>query len=298
MCGVSRRTIFRDLEALRIAGIPLEFDEELERYHIPTTFLLPPTNFSGEKALAVIALCHELGASGQLPYYEAARSAALKLESSLPASLRDNLRLLTWAIRINLGQVVAQDGQKGIYQQLVDAAARRRAVRIRYQSLTEWEEIRTKLYPYQVMFSRRSWYVTGRSPYHRATRTFSVARVTQLESLEEPFKIPRGFSIDRYRRNAWHLIPERGPNRHVVVRFQKMVATNVAEVAWHASQRTEFRKDGTMDFHVTVSGLSEISWWILGYGDQAEVLDPPELRKMVAEHARRMLATYQRRKTS
>ena len=108
-CGVSRRTIFRDLEALRLAGIPLEFDEEFERYHIATTFLLPPTNFSSEEALAVIALCYELGASGQLPYYEAARSAALKLESSLPASLRDSLRSLTQAIRINLGQVVAPD---------------------------------------------------------------------------------------------------------------------------------------------------------------------------------------------
>ena len=146
------------------------------------------------------------------------------------------------------------------------------------------------------MFSRQSWYVIGRSSFHRTTHTFSVGRVTQLEVLNDTFKIPRGFSIERYLRNAWHLIPERGPDRHVVVRFQKKVATNVAEVEWHASQRTKFRKGGTMDFHVTVSGLSEIASWILGYGDQAEVLNPPELRTMVADHVRRMMVCYERGK--
>jgi proteasome accessory factor B len=43
---------------------------------------------------------------------------------------------------------------------------------------------------------------------------------------------------------------------------------------------------------VTVSGLSEIMWWILGYGDQAEVLEPPELRKRIREHAGRMAERY------
>ena len=43
---------------------------------------------------------------------------------------------------------------------------------------------------------------------------------------------------------------------------------------------------------MTVEGLREISWWILGYGDQAEVLEPRELRNMVADRVRGMAATY------
>ena len=50
--------------------------------------------------------------------------------------------------------------------------------------------------------------------------------------------------------------------------------------------------DGSADYHATVSGLNEISWWILGYGDQAEVLQPPELRQLIAGRAKRMAATY------
>ena len=51
--------------------------------------------------------------------------------------------------------------------------------------------------------------------------------------------------------------------------FEKLVAKNVAEVTWHKTQRLVWLDDGRLDFHVTVSGINEISWWILGYGDQA-----------------------------
>ena len=44
---------------------------------------------------------------------------------------------------------------------------------------------------------------------------------------------------------------------------------------------------------MTVSGLWEISWWILGYGDQAEVLAPAKLRKMIAQRARNLADRYE-----
>ncbi len=71
-----------------------------------------------------------------------------------------------------------------------------------------------------------------------------------------------------------------------------MVAENVAEVLWHKTQRFEFNDDGTLDYRVTVSGLGEISWWILGYGDQAQVIEPPELRRLVGQRAARTAAYY------
>ena len=79
----------------------------------------------------------------------------------------------------------------------------------------------------------------------------------------------------------------------MLVRFGRQVAQNVAEVTWHKTQQLQFNADGTLDFRVTVSGLNEISWWILGYGDQAEVLEPPELRKMIAERIKRMAKMYE-----
>ena len=172
------------------------------------------------------------------------------------------------------------------------AITARRSVRITYRSLAEDKTICTRLDAYRLLFSRRSWYVIGRSSLHRGTRTFNLGRIDRIELLDDRYEIPQGFSVERYLRKAWHLIPESGPDREVVVRFSRKVAQNVAEVAWHKTQRLDFRPDGTLDFHVTVSGLGEISWWILGYGDQAEVLQPAELRKMIAAHAGRMLRFY------
>ncbi len=291
-CGVSRRTIFRDLDVLRQSGIPLAFDQRQQYYCIPGSCLLPPTNFTPEEALSLVVLCHELGNGGGLPFLGPARSAAVKLESSLPARLREQLRDVVSTIRIQPPPINPLEGRKPIYEQLLEAIVNRRNVRIRYDSLQERKKIATRLSPYRMFFSRRSWYVVGRSSLHRAKRTFHLGRILEIQTLDDHFQIPRGFSIERYLGNAWHMIPEKGRDSDVVVRFSKLVAQNVAEVNWHKTQRLAWRDDGTLDFHVTVSGLNEISWWILGYGDQAEAIEPPQLRGLIAERARRMAAMY------
>jgi proteasome accessory factor B len=288
---VSRRTIFRDLDVLRQSGVPLLFDENQQRYRIPSDYYLPPTNFTPEEALALIVLCSDLGEHSHLPFFRPAHSAALKLESSLPDRLRRQLRSPSSAIKIRLEPSNQLAAHERIYDQLVDALAQRRCVRIGYRSPIE-PEISTKVQPYRLLFSRRSWYLIGRSSLHRSVRTFNVGRITRLEPLDDAYEIPRGFSLGRYLRNAWHLVPEPGPDQDVIVRFSKLVAQNVAEVAWHKTQQLHFNDDGTLDYQVTVSGLNEMSWWILGYGDQAEVLEPDELRKLIAQKAARLVQIY------
>ena len=209
-CGVSRRTIFRDLDLLRSSGVPLRYDEDQQQYHIAGNNYLPPTNFTPEEALALIVLCHEMGDRAGLPFLNPARAAAVKLESALPGRLRDQLREVIGALRIQPLPKNPLEGMRPIYDQLIEAVTKRRSVRLRYRSLNEGEEIRTKLNPYQLFFSRRSWYVAGRSSLHRATRTFNLGRIAEIELLDDRYKIPRGFSIERFLRNAWHLIPEPG----------------------------------------------------------------------------------------
>jgi predicted DNA-binding transcriptional regulator YafY len=294
-CGVSRRTIFRDLDLLRASGVPLKYDEDRQQYHIAGNIYLPPTNFTPEEALSVIVLCHEMGDRAGLPFLNSARTAAVKLENALPGRLRDQLREVVNSMRIQPLPSNPLEGKRPVYDQLIEAVSKRCSVRMRYRSLNENEEIRTKLNPYQLFFSRRSWYVAGRSSLHRATRTFNLGRIVEIELLDDHYNIPRGFSVERFLRNAWHLIPEPGPDSNVLVRFGKMVAQNVAEVVWHKTQQLTFNKDGTLDFSATVSGLNEISWWILGYGDQAEVIQPPELRRLIAHRIDNLAKIYKER---
>ena len=75
-CGVGRRTIFRDLQTLRDAGVPLEFDSKAQRYFVASSLLMPPAQFTAEEALALIALATEFGRNRGLPFYEPAYNAS------------------------------------------------------------------------------------------------------------------------------------------------------------------------------------------------------------------------------
>ncbi len=291
-CHVSRRTIFRDLDTLRDAGVPVRFDSERQHFHIPGQYYLPPTNFTHEEALAVIVLCHELGSENRLPCYDAAVSAAVKLENCLPPNLREEVREVAGRMNIRLHSANTLDEHRDHYNKLVQAIGERQCVRIQYGSVAEAQTIQTKLNPYQMLFNRRSWYIVGRSSIHRATRTFNIGRIQHLEVLDERFKLPKNFSLDRYLGNAWNLIPEPGPDKEIHLRFQAQVAQNVAEVNWHKTQRIEYRDDGSLDFYATVSGLHEISWWILGYGDMVEVISPGKLRRMIIDRIQKSAAIY------
>ncbi len=291
LCGVSRRTIFRDLAALQMAGLPAHFDSAQQAYWLPGKAFLPPTGFALDEALALLVLCQNLGAKSGFPFQIAAHSAATKIASLLPPALRDQTQAITRSIGIRLPPRHRLSAEQHVYERLVHSLQHGRCVRISYQGMSDKTPFRTKLSPYRLFFSRRAWYVIGRSSSHRALRTFHLGRIKDIEILEDVSHIPPRFSLDRKLGNAWHMIRGK-PQMNVCVRFEPLVAGNVAEVLWHKTQRCERLPDGRLEFHATVDGMDEIVWWILGYGDQAEVLAPPELRQRVAEHARRLAARY------
>ncbi|MCL2348119.1 MAG: WYL domain-containing protein, partial [Planctomycetaceae bacterium] len=120
----------------------------------------------------------------------------------------------------------------------------------------------------------------------------NVERILAIKKTGEKYTIPSRFSLERYLKNAWHLIPEPVTDSKVVIRFSPMVAQNVAEVRWHKTQKIRKLADGSIEYHATVTGIHEIAWWILGYGKEAEVISPPELRAVIREHVREMSRIY------
>jgi predicted DNA-binding transcriptional regulator YafY len=293
LCGVSRRTIFRDLRALEASGSGTVYNQRLGGYRLPRKLLLNSTDFTLEEALSLLVLCCELGNTQTgIPFQRAARDAALKLLSNLPTHMQDVVGGTAELISVRLEpRGDFEDGQH-IFELMTRSCSSKRKVRIQYRSLAEEQVISTVVSPYRVVFLRRSWYVIGRSTLHRAVRTFHIGRIEQVDSLEATFEVPPRFSVDRYFGDAWSMIREPGQRHEVVVRFQKMVAHNVGEVRWHKNQKLVWNQDGSLEFHVIVDGLREIMWWILGYGDQAEVLQPKTLRDEVRRRVESMARTY------
>lgn len=300
-CQVSRRTVFRDIHTLQDSGIPIRFDEAKQGYTVNSKTFIPPTEFTLDEVLSLIILCKELGHSQSgIPFQNPAHSASTKLMGSLPDRLRETVTEISDAIEVKMAPHNLLTGSEPFYELFQQAIVQRKQVRVQYKSFMQGEqgEISTLLNPYRLLFGKRSWYLFARSSLHREIRTFNIGRILKAEPMETTYKIPQRFSLDRHLGNAWFLIRERNNRQKIVIHFKPMVARNVAEVQWHKSQKLVWQEDGSLKFYATVDGLKEIVWWILGYGDQAEVLEPPELRQLICERIDAMHKTYRTHKTA
>ncbi len=289
---VSRRTVFRDLNVLEMARIPYYFDRDAKTYRINHFFFLSPVNLTLPEALAMMVSAGRGKGAASGPLVAARARGALKLESVLPQAVRDYLGTIMDRLAMVPPASARHEGLEGMFDRLAGAVAEKKVCRIVYISFHERRQITVTVEPARLMFIGRAWYMTGYSRRHRQRRTFKLGRIKKLTVLTRTFDPadhaePEGGDFG----DAWCMIPE-GKLYDVHLRFRPRVAGNVAEVNWHHSQRVEWNDDGAIDFHVRVDGLGEITWWILGYGDQVRVISPAGLARRVAGVAKKVTAQY------
>jgi predicted DNA-binding transcriptional regulator YafY len=294
---VSRRTLFRDLKMLDAAGVPYGYDKKSQAYAIAKEYFLPPVNLTMAEALAMMLVTRKLIHPRTHPAHRLALEATCKVENAIPPRIRRHCGSILDKVAARQWPVSDVDGVRSVLNTVQQAIHQQNKLSLRYDSYFDGKVIDVVLHPYRAAFVHRGWYVIGRSEQHDAVRTFKLERVERATILPERFATDGAFDLDDYYGNAWQMI--RGDRRyHVVIRFSPKVAGNVEEVLWHKTQSTRRIADGAMLFEVDVDGLQEISWWILGYGDQAEVLEPQELRQLIADRARAMAAIYAESKPS
>jgi len=293
ICQVSERTIYRDINKLRELGIVISLHPETHRVSVSDPVYLPPVQFTLEEAFSMLTLCFEAAKEPVFPLLDAIGEATCKLFGALPRKITDQLMPLTGKVLMQKEPSHSHAGSTEAFLKVREACAKHRAVSIKYKSPKDPDSIFTRLHPYQIFFARHAWYVIGWAELFKEIRMFHIGRIEEIQVTDERFKNPKSFSLDRYLRNAWSLIPEPGPDSDVEIRFSPLVAQNVSEVRWHKTQQiTKNELDGSIIFRVRVSGLNEISWWILGYGKEAEVLGPPELRNIMRKHIEELNRIY------
>ena len=291
MFGTSRRTIFRDLKELQAIGVPYRYDARTGGYMIEPDFFLPPIDLSLQEAMSLLLLAHKAGDQIQLPFKNSALLAALKIENNLPAKIRQYCNKALKNISTRAGAqapVTHSAGLDKTFAQLQQAIVKKRKVDLRYHSFFEKTIIDVELCPYHLLYNNRAWYVLGRSSLHKSVRTFKLNRIRELTTTEKCFVDGENFDVYDYLGRAWSMIPE-GRIYNIKLRFLPKVANNVAEVQWHSTQKVVRNSDGSATIEFRVDGIGEITWWILGYGDQVKVLAPEALRKRVLEVAKNMV---------
>lgn len=287
MFGRSKRTIFRDLKQLQGIGIPFHYNSGTGVYVIDPEFFLAPVDLNLQESLSLLLLVHKAGEQMELPFKKSALLAALKIETTLPAAVRDYCNFTLSHITAKMAAQAPADDLDRHFFELQTAIGKKRVVDIEYKSLFEGEIINLSIWPYHLFYNRRAWYVMGWSQMHESVRTFKLGRILKLKVDDRGFCDEKGFDLQEYLGRAWSMIPE-GRIYNVKLRFLPKVAENVSEVRWHDTQKISRNEDGSVTLEFRVDGIGEIFWWILGYGDQVEVLAPAKLRQRLAETGRKM----------
>lgn len=291
LLGVSRRTVFRDLKELQTIGVPYKFDSKGGYYQIDPKFFLPPIDLSLQEALSILILVHKMRNHLPLPYKNSALLAGLKIENNLPGDIRQYCQSSLAKITVASEQHSSVKLLDNLYNAIQRAIRKKIMLEISYSSLYEKSDITTTLHPYHLLYKKRAWYVIGYSKLHNSVQTFNLGRIQNIATLDKCFTGGDNFDVDDYIGRAWCLIPE-GKLYDVKLLFSPLVARNAAEVQWHSTQRAQWNKDGSVTLNFRVDGLGEIGWWILGYGDQVQVLSPAVLRKKVIERAQNLVEIH------
>jgi predicted DNA-binding transcriptional regulator YafY len=288
MLGTSRRTVFRDLKELQTIGVPYHYDAKTSGYTIDPEFFLPPIDLNLQEALSLLMLSFKASGQMQLPFKKSALLAALKIENNLPIKIRQYCNLALQNISAMSEAQAPMNFLDKTFAELQKAIVNRRRANVRYNSLFDGKIIDVELCPYHLLYNQRAWYVLGFSSLHQSVRTFKLNRIKELQVTDKCFQGGENFNLAGYFGRAWSMIPE-GRIYNIKLRFLPKVANNVTEVQWHSTQKVTRQSDGSAIVEFCVDGLGEITWWILGYGDQIQVLTPKALRKRVLEAARNII---------
>ena len=289
-----RETIYRDLHTLEAIGYPIVGDESgrLSRPRLapearPT---LPPVALTRQETAALVWAAKQTG-RGQ-PFHAVLPTALAKLQA-LTAGREGRLAL---AIDGAVGGwdrgVKDYTALEPTILRLVEAIVSRRRCKVEYQAPSQGRSRRFPYDPYRLLSVHGGLYCLGRVPAYRNLVTLAVDRIRGLELLEEAFEVDAGFDPKRYEAEAFGVVWEKPMT--VVVRFRADRAPYVREREWHPTQKIRTLRDGRVELTLRAGGRLEIARWILGWGDAAEVVRPPTLRREIASILQNAATTYRR----
>ncbi len=277
--GISRRTLFRDLHLLDEGGITHQYDRK-SGYTISPGFFLPPVNLKISEALGLMILAEHAKAQPKQPLTLPAIEAVQKLIATMPDGIRTVCRDMIDNVSVKTRGIEKVDRDDEYYPIIQQAIDDHHVIRITYDSIYDREFITTLVHPFHLLCGQRAWYMIARSLKHSETRMFKLARIREIKTTQNNFILDSPFDINKYLGKAWFMIRE-GTIYDIDLHFTQKVARNVTEVKWHSTQQHTMQPDGSCIVTFQVDGLNEISWWLLGYGDQVVVRKPEALREIL-----------------
>jgi len=289
LTGMNVRTVYRDLRALEDELAMPIFQAGRGRYGIERRFFLPPLHLTVPEAI-VLFLAARLIARWSDESDQVVISAFMKIANELPQPIARHVT----ATMLVIGEQRLNEPFTAIFNVVARGWAEGRVVELTYDSGTGPPR-HTRFRPYllEPFAAGRSIYLIGHDETVDAMRTYKVERIRQASLTLDRYEIPDEFDPDQFLANSWGIwSSDTTPPVDVRLRFDAGVARRVRETIWHRSQVLTDLPDGGVELTVRVAGIVEIRPWVLSWGDQVEVLAPPELREAVAGAVRGATKRY------
>jgi predicted DNA-binding transcriptional regulator YafY len=280
-CECSVRTIYRDIEALSYAGVPVAAQPG-EGYRLAPGYHLPPIAFTAEEAAQLLRGTEFTAGLGTSDHESARRAAVTKLEAALPPSTLAEVARLRDRVRI---ESAGHEEPSTWLGPLLRAVLDQHVIQLRYHSFGSDELTDRTVEPHHLSYYAGDWHLRAHCRLREGGRDFRLARIQHAEVTSEVFD--RRPELDCEPPDFF------GPGDPIEVR----VWLDASVVPW-AREQTEFGfsheepSEGGTTFVFNARDLRRLLPWILRWGASARVLSPPEVVATLRDEAAALLRAY------
>jgi len=281
---ISVRTVYRDLAALGEVGVPIMAEAGVG-YSLVRGYHLPPVMFTADEAGAIatgsVLVQQFTDASLQAPM----QSALMKIRAVLPAEQQRHLE--------NIERSIAFPRRKSPDDanlvQLQQALAQRRLIRIQYQGAKDEKPLPREIEPVFLIYYLERWHLIAWCRLRKDVRDFRTDRIQGITVTKETFAPREDVTYEKlrelWRKDATYLTAK--------VHF-KPFSVERARREWSMGVQKEVKnKDGVV-LTLSTGSFDWMTGWLLSFGTNATVLEPPELKQLVIEAAERALAHHRK----
>lgn len=282
--GVSRRTIFRDMQALSEAGLPCYYDRRSNSHVLPADYLLQVPKFSREEALGLLFMAYKGTQCLDFPLKRHATSAMVKIEAGLPEDVKRYCHHILENISVKASKQANVTKYDDIFTQILNAILRKQILSIKL-----FNHVYTDIdfCPLHLLYSDFNWYVIGKLGKSNENKIIDIRNIRRLRRTKRLFVSNEFFDLTEYLGRAWSTVPE-GNLYSVKLRFDPEIANDVISRQWHSTQYATVEEDGSALVEFRIDGLNEITWWVASFADKVEVLAPQILRERIHKAAANM----------
>lgn len=291
---VSERTVYRDMSALGMAGVPVYSERGpgggcglIEGYRTNLTGLTE-TEVHTLFMAGAPALLNDLGLGRSL------EGAVLKLLAALPAAYRENVERARQRIHIDAFGWSHSEEPVPFLGAVQDAVLRDRRLQITYRK-GNGEVVERLVDALGLVAKSTIWYLVG--AVGGQARIFRISRILDATITTDLCVRPQDFNLAEYWR-TWSAEFSASLSKYTVVVRIRSEAIPVLPQAvgdWISpliEQAGEPDNDGAIQLTLTFESLEHARSRMLSWGALMEVLEPRELRESVIDFAMRTAALY------